>query len=106
MAFRVSGGARVHAVAFAEVVAGTCRGRTDKHDHDQQPYPSSFRHVRYTFSAVAVFRYAPAAQYLKRRIRSADFVSRFASLLFRQANRVEPAKDDTDRVRARTLNGT
>jgi hypothetical protein len=49
MAFRISGGARIHAVASAEIIAGTCRDRANDHDSDQQEYPSPLRHFRDTF---------------------------------------------------------
>jgi hypothetical protein len=104
MALRVSRGARVHAVAFAQVVSGSRSGRADKNDHDQQQYPSLLRHTRYTFSAMAVFRYAQTAHYLKTGIRSADFKARIASLCPRAANGVEPARRTSRRVGARILN--
>ena len=75
MAFRVSRRARVHAVTFAEIVAGSRSDRTNDHDYDHQEYPSPLRHFRYPRSAVAIFRHAEAARYLKRKIRSRDFTA-------------------------------
>jgi hypothetical protein len=55
-------------VAFAQRVPGshTNPAASDYGDH-QQNYPSSLRHFRYAFSAVAAFRYAETAQYPKER---------------------------------------